>query len=297
MVRREVTSPPSGIPHDPLGARLTPVSDIPPPPGADQPTSTPPPPPPLTPPPPPPPNLSAPAGYVAYQSHATPLGALKRVGGLSKAIVVLTAIVAVATLVTTLLSIGIAGDASDFLAGDLTDDEFRTSLAPLSAVQSIAGVATLATGILTMIWMYRVAVNIRAFGRRTTWHPLFSIFGWFLPPFFLYVIPFLVLREQWKGSDPIVDGTDGWKADEDNRTLWGWFAFYGLLPLVLFVAQIGSVASAGLGTGDVETVAESLDQVSALTFMSAVSVIGAAAFWIVFVRRLTGRHVALTNEA
>jgi hypothetical protein len=222
---------------------------------------------------------------------------VKRVGGLSKAIVILTAIVAAATVITTLLSVSVAGDASDFLAGDLTDDEFRSSLAPLSAVQSIAGVATLATGILTMIWMYRIAANIRAFGRRTTWHPLFSIFGWFLPPFFLYVIPFLVLREQWKGSDPTVDGTDGWKANDDNRTLWGWFAFYGLLPLVLFVAQIGSVASAGLGTGDVETVAESLDQVSALTFMSAVSVVGAAVFWIAFVRQLTRRHVAMTNES
>ena len=257
----------------------------------------PPPPTALTPPPPPPPNLSAPAGYVAYNSNPTPLGALKRVGGLSKAITVLTAIVAAATVITTLLSIGVAGDASDFLAGDLTDDEFRDSLAPLSAVQSIAGVATLATGVVTMIWMYRMACNIRAFGRRTTWSPLFSIFGWFLPPFFLYVIPFLVLREQWKGSEPTVDGTDGWKATDDNRTLWGWFAFYGLLPLVLFVAQIGSVASAGLGTGDIETVAESLDQVGALTFLSAVSVVGAAIFWISFVRQLTRRHVALTNES
>ena len=277
------------------------MSDTPPPPDAGPPPTPPPPPPPSaqhsSAPPPPPPNLSAPAGYVAYDANPTPYGALKRVGGLSKAIVILTAIVAVATVITTLLSIGIAGDASDFLAGDLTDDEFRSSLAPLSAVQSIAGVATLATGVLTMIWMYRIAANIRAFGRRTTWHPLFSIFGWFLPPFFLYVIPFLVLREQWKGSDPHVDGSDGWKANEDNRTLWGWFAFYGLLPVVLFVAQIGSVASAGLGTGDVETVAESLDQVSALTFLSAVSVIGAAIFWITFVRQMTSRHVGLTNES
>ncbi len=273
------------------------MSDIPPPPGVGQPSSTPPPPPPLTPPPPPPPNLSAPAGYVGFQSNPTPYAGVKRVGGLAKAIVILTSIVAAATVITTLLSVSVAGDASDFLAGDLTDDEFRSALAPLSAVQSIAGVATLATGILTMIWMYRIASNIRAFGRRTTWHPLFSIFGWFLPPFFLYVIPFLVLREQWKGSDPIVDGTDGWKANDDNRTLWGWFAFYGLLPLVLFVAQIGSVASAGLGTGDVETVAESLDQVSALTFMSAVSVVGAAVFWIAFVRQLTRRHVTMTNES
>ena len=283
------------MPADRLGARLAPVSDLPPPPGAGQASSTPPPP--TSTPPPPPSGLSAPPGYVGYSSNPTPYVALKRVGGLARVIVILTAIVAAATVITTLLSVGVAGDASDFLAGDLTDDEFRDSLAPLSAVQSIAGVFTLASGVVTMIWMYRMAVNIRAFGRRTTWSPLFSIFGWFLPPFFLYVIPFLVLREQWKGSDPAVDQTDGWKANSDNRTLWGWFVFYGLLPLVLFGAQIGSVASAGLGTGDVETVAESLDQVSALTFLSAVSVVGAAIFWIIFVRQLTRRHVALTSES
>ena len=234
---------------------------------------------------------------MAYDSNPTPLRALKRVGSLSRTIVVLTSIVAVATVIATLLSVGVAGEASDFLSGELTDEEFQDSLAPLSAVQSIAGVATLATGIVTMIWMYRMAGNLRTFGRRTTWSPLFSIFGWFLPPFFLYVIPFLVLREQWKGSDPVVDETDAWKANGDNRALWGWFAFYGLLPLVLFVAQIGSVASGGLGTGDVETVAESLDQVGALTFLSAVSVVGAAVCWIMFVRQLTRRHVALTNES
>lgn len=234
---------------------------------------------------------------MAYDSNPAPLSALKRVGSLSRTIVVLTSIVAVATVIATLLSVGVAGEASDFLSGELTDEEFQDSLAPLSAVQSIAGVATLATGIVTMIWMYRMAGNLRTFGRRTTWSPLFSIFGWFLPPFFLYVIPFLVLREQWKGSDPVVDETDAWKANGDNRALWGWFAFYGLLPLVLFVAQIGSVASGGLGTGDVETVAESLDQVGALTFLSAVSVVGAAVCWIMFVRQLTRRHVALTNES
>ncbi len=100
-----------------------------------------------------------------------------------------------------------------------------------------------------------------------------------------------------EGFRPRVDEADGWKRNGDNRALWGWFVFYGLIPLVLFVAQIGSVASAGLGTGDIETVAESLDEVSALTFLSAVSVVGAAAFWITFVRQLTRRHVALTNES
>jgi hypothetical protein len=219
------------------------------------------------------------------------------VGALSKAIVVLTTIVAVATVVTMLLSIGVAGDASDFLAGDASEDDFRDALAPLNSVQALAGVATLATGVTTIIWMYRMARNVRAFGRRTTWPPLFSIFGWFLPPFFLYVIPLLILRELWKASDSAADdGTESWKRGGDPPVLWGWFVFYGLLPFVFFLAQIGSVAGTGVGTGDIESVAESLDDVGTLVVVSAVSVVGAAICWVVFVRRLTRRHTTLTNE-
>lgn len=275
------------------------MSDVPPPPGDEARPSrpTPPPPPPPTPAPPPPPDLRAPAGYVGYDGHPTPTGAISRVGGLARAIVVLTTIVAAATVLTTLLTVGVTGDASDFLAGQTSEDEFRDALAPLTAVQTLAGAATLATGIVTVIWMYRIATNVRAFGRQTTWHPLFSIFGWFLPPFFLYVIPLLVLREQWKASDPAADdGTDSWKRVPDNPVLWGWFVFYGLLPFVFFVAQIGSVAGAGVGTGDIESVAESLDDVGTLSIVSAVAVVGAAICWVLFVRQLTRRHTALTGE-
>ncbi len=276
-------------------ATVGPVSDIPPPPGAGQ---QPPPPPPSTgtPPPPPPPGLQAPAGYVAY--HSGPTVATKRIGGLAKAIVILTAIAAVVTVITTFVSLAIAGDAEDYLAGDLTDDEFRSAIAPLNATQSLSGLATLATGVLTIIWMFRIASNIRAYGRRTTWHPLFSIFGWLLPPMFLYIIPFLVLREQWKGSDPDgLDGSDDWKSNADNRVLWGWFALYGIFPAILFTVQIGTLLDAGLAGGDLDSLADSIDSAGLLTVVSGALVVGAAATWIVFVRQLTARHTTMTNEA
>jgi hypothetical protein len=273
------------------------VSDIPPPPGAGQ--QPPPPPPPsagAAPPPPPPPGLQAPAGYAAY--HSGPTVATKRIGGLAKAIVILTAIAAVVTVITTFVSLAVAGDAQDYLAGDLTDDEFRSAIAPLNATQSLSGLATLATGVLTIIWMFRIASNIRAYGRRTTWHPLFSIFGWLLPPMFLYIIPFLVLREQWKGSDPDgLDGTDTWKSNADNRVLWGWFALYGIFPAILFTVQIGTLLDAGLAGGDLDSLADSIDSSGLLTVVSGALVVGAAAAWIVFVRQLTARHTTMTNEA
>ncbi|MGB0112358.1 MAG: DUF4328 domain-containing protein [Ilumatobacteraceae bacterium] len=264
------------------------MSDVPPPPGA-----TPPP----TPPPPPPGNLAPPAGYVAFDAPPTQAG-IKRIGGLAKAIVILTAILAVSTVITALLSAGVTQDAKDFLDGSISEDDFTTAIAPLNAVQLVTSLATLATGVLTIMWAYRIATNVRAFGRATTWSPLFAIFGWFLPPMVLYVIPFLVLRELWKASDSTsVDGTDRWKQEPDNRVLWLWLAVFGIIPTVLLAVQIGNFASAGIPSGNMESVAESLEDFAAIGYITAVVNVVAAATWIVFVRQLTERHVRLSGES
>jgi hypothetical protein len=168
---------------------------------------------------------------------------------------------------------------------------------PLNSVQLMVSVATLASGVLTIVWMFRIAKNVRSFGRVTTWSPLFAIFGWFLPPLVLYVIPFLVLRELWKASEPSeVDGTDGWKRSADTPVLWFWFVLFGLVPAVLFAIQIGSFATSGLPAGDIESVADGLDDFGAIGWLTAVLSVAAAAVWVRFVRQLTNRHKLLTDE-
>jgi hypothetical protein len=222
----------------------------------------------------------------------------RRVGGFAIPIVVSTAIVGLGTLIAAFLSAGITTDAADFLAGSIEQSEFEDALMPLNSIQLLVSVATLATGILTVIWMFRIASNVRAFGRATTWAPLFAIFGWFLPPLILYIIPFLVLRELWKASEPdVVDGTDSWKRTPDNPLLWVWFVLFGLLPAVLFAVQVGSFATGGVPTGDIESVAEGLDEFGAVGWLTAVLTAAAAVVWIQVVRQLTQRHKRLTNES
>ncbi len=248
------------------------------------------------PPPPPPPDLAPPPGFAASDLASTQRG-VSRIGGLAKAIIAATAVVAVATILTAVFSASAAQDATDFLAGDLTEDEFQEAIAAASGVQLVTGVATLATGVLTIMWAFRIANNVRAFGRATTWSPLFAIFGWFLPPMVLYVIPFLVLRELWKASDPTsLDGTDRWKKQSDNPVLWVWFVIFGLVPAVLLVVQIGSFASAGLPESNLESFAEQLEDFGALGWVTALVNTVAAVVWIVFVRQLTARHTQLTHE-
>jgi hypothetical protein len=273
------------------------VSDVPPPPSGDDAVS-PPPPPSATTPPPPPGGLTPPPGYVGYESAPTPTGGIRRIGGLATAVVVSTIVVAVGTIVAAFITASVTTDAADFLAGSISQDEFEDAIVPLNSVQLLVSVATLATGIFTIIWMFRIAGNVRAFGRATTWSPLFAIFGWFLPPMVLYVIPFLVLRELWKASEPThVDGSDTWKRVPDNPLLWAWFVLFGLLPAVLFAIQIGSFATGGRPTGDIESVAENLDDFGAIGWLTALLNLAAAAVWVPFVRQLTRRHTRLTNEA
>ncbi len=212
-------------------------------------------------------------------------------------IMVSTVIVALGTLVSAFLSASIATDAADFLAGSTSQSDFENAIIPLNSVQLLVSVATLATGVLTIIWMFRIAQNVRAFGRATTWSPLFAIFGWFLPPLVLYVIPFLVLRELWKASESTaVDGSDTWKRASDNPVLWVWFVLFGIIPAILFAVQIGSFASGGLPTGDIESVAEGLDEFGAIGWLTALLTVAAAVVWVRFVRQLTQRHRQLTNE-
>lgn len=235
---------------------------------------------------------------MAYQQHPAPAGGTKRIAGVAKGVAILTAVVAVGTVASTLMSAGVSTDAKDFLAGSITDDEFRDAIAPLNGIQLVTSLATVATGVLTIIWMFRMAGNVRSYGRMTTWSPLFAIFGWFLPPMVLYVIPFLVLRELWKASEPTtVDGTDGWKRAEDTPLLWAWFVLFGVLPAILFAVQIGSFAANGLPTGDLDSIADTLDDFGTLGYLSAALNVAAAVVWISFVRRLTQRHRQLTSES
>jgi hypothetical protein len=220
---------------------------------------------------------------------------VRRVGGLAKAGTILVPIVAAVTVLQTVLSAGVVDDAEAYLAGDTTDDEFQDAVVALSSVGLLASLATLAAGVVTIIWMYRIATNVRTFGRRTTWNPLFAVFGWFLPPLVLYVIPFLVLRELWKASDADA-GDDDWRSTGDTVLLWIWFVVFGLLPSVLFVLEIGSVATSGIGGGALESQAEALDDFGAVQTLAAILSVLAAATWVPFVRRLTDRHTALTGE-
>ncbi len=266
------------------------MSETPPTPPGQQPGAAPPP-------PPPPPNLSAPPGYAAYD-HQPSVGALAPVGGLTTATVIVTSIVGVLSLVGALVQGLVRDDARDFLAGNATEDDFLESYLPSAGVGLIASVAQLATVILTMILLFRVAKNVRTLGRRTTWGPGWAIGGWFVPPLVLYVIPFLMFREMWKASDPDVPaGDEGWRDRSAGAIITVWWILFGLVPIALFAMQGANAVGGGLATGDTEALAELLADNYALTVISGVVTLLSAIAYIALLRGLTDRHRRLTGES
>ena len=151
---------------------------------------------------------------------------------------------------------------------------------------------------LSVIWMFRVASNVRALGRRTTFAPLFAIFGWVLPPI-LFVLPLLVLREVWKASDPNTPvGSDGWKASTENRTLYLWFLFYGVVSTALTALSVASLFDSALSF---DTDTTSLAEVAAATSPTlllaggVVSVVSGL-LWARVIQEFTARHAQFTGE-
>jgi len=219
---------------------------------------------------------------------------LRRVGGLAKALVVLLAVYVAVTILAAILTQSVLGDVEDFLDGSISEDELTDALGPTLGLGFVQGGVTIALVVLTMIWMYRIAGNHRSIGRRTTWAAGWAIGGWFLPPV-LFVIPFLMLMEMWKASEPTSPpGDEGWRRASVSPLVPIWWVLYGVLPLVLIIT--GRNPLRGIG-GDIDDVAEQFDEQRTQSLLQSIlSVLAAIAFGLL-VRAMTDRHTRLTGEA
>ena len=183
-------------------------------------------------------------------------------------------------------------DAQDLLDRAISAEEFVERAAPYLLMSVVQGIATVATAVLTMIWMFRIAANHRALHRGGTWGPGWAIGGWFVPPL-LFVIPTLMFRELWKASDPDVPIGGDWRRTRTSPLVPLWFAVYSLVPLGLLVGQ--STGGISLAASEDEMAQQVLDDRGATIVSASVSVAGALVF-VLLVRGLTRRHRRLTGE-
>lgn len=245
--------------------------------------------PPPPPPPPPPGQWSAPP-----PAAGAPTGT-HRIGRISRGLVTLLAIMAPLQALGVVSSFSTVRDARRFLAGEIDEDAFLEASALDGSL--IAQLLVIPVAILTMIWMYRMAVNLRSLGRQEpTWSPGWAIGGWFVPPCAIYVIPWLMFTELWRGSDPAVAPYDpSWRRRPVSPIVHVWWILYGLVPLVGIITTASSLTRIG-DFGDARAAAESLDQNFRITVVLSIISVVTTVVYLQLVRQLSARHMRCTGE-
>ena len=242
-------------------------------------------------PPPPPPNMAPPPGYVPYgASTRGAYAAFQRVGGLAKWLTIVLIVLVPVLLWTMINSFSVRSEAKDFLAGRVSEDDLKDKIAASAGIGVISLIVLIATAVLTIIWMYRIAKNLQVMNRVATWKPGWAIAGWFVPPLVLYVVPFLMFRDLWKGSDP--DTSHDWRSNRASPIITIWWILFGLAPIVFISA---TVATFSIDSSTSKQAKDLVDRFG-VSIASSLAQIGAALCFVVLVRQLTARHQQVTYE-
>jgi hypothetical protein len=208
-------------------------------------------------------------------------GAGQSLSALSTALTVLLPICAVASLIFA---------AALFNRADLLDDPLNASFTEAEdADNAVAGgiviffLATLATGVVWVIWQFRHAKNARALGQPSgELGPGWAIGGWFIP-LASWVLPQLQLMQAAKASDP----TGRRSVPPLVFVWWGLWAAGGLLFLIS--GRFGGEELDGFATqSDIEDF-QSADQMAAL---GSLVLAAAAIAGMLLVRTLSARQQA-----
>jgi len=255
----------------------------------------PPPPPPHIPPPPsaaPPPGTGMGGGYGFAQQP------LQRVASIAKAITVLLWISLPLQAVGLATSFTVLDRARKFLDGTIDEDAFLD--ASVSTIGSAASILTLPIAILTFVWMYRMATNLRTLGRQgLSWSPRWAIGGWFTPPC-VFVVPWLVFKELWRASDPEIAPYDtSWKQRPVSPLVNAWWVLYGLVPLLNIITGVQTIADLPqlIDENDTaRTTAQNYVDTFSVSIVVGVASIAATVVYLMLVSRLTARHTACTGE-
>ena len=100
---------------------------------------------------------------------------LARVGGVAKAAMILVAATGLTGILSWVAGRVVLDDAEAFLDGTLSSDDFTSSIAVYGLLTVVQGAVSLASAVLVIVWMYRIAANHKALHRTGTWGPGWAI--------------------------------------------------------------------------------------------------------------------------
>ena len=133
----------------------------------------------------------------------------------------------VATIATNVLLAGVVfveiGILSDLIAARPVDiDMVETNTDRGVALGSVSLVILVVTAIAWWVWQYRAQANLRAMGRASLEHRPWAAVGWWLVPIASLWMPFKVMRELWKASEPVHDPAAWARVDAWVGLGWWW---------------------------------------------------------------------------
>ncbi|MGH9117226.1 MAG: DUF4328 domain-containing protein [Acidimicrobiales bacterium] len=179
------------------------------------------------------------------------------------------------------------GRVNDYAADAISDDELLAGIGVYLAASLASGLLQVGTGVVTIIWQWRLAKNTQLMHRPgLTFGPGWAIAGWLIPCV-NFVVPYLQLRELWKASDwSYAAGDTEWKQAPVGPVLPMWVAAWIANSFVAVYAQL-SVPATG---DDVEAVAEQFSEVITAAVPGYLIAIAAALMFLIVVQQLTERH-------
>jgi Domain of unknown function (DUF4328) len=251
--------------------------------------------------PPPPPAMGPPPGYVAYGDVGAVNRSTQRIGGLAKALWVLLLIYIPLSALNVIATVQLNHKAKQFLEDGSQASKDSFTNASRVNLGSLAGYLVIPIAVLTILWMFRMAGNVRALGRPgLRFAPGWAIGGWFTPPCIVYAVPWLMFRELWKASDPeIGPGDPSWRDQKVPAIVNVWWVCYGLVPLLGIFTAAG-VISQLRNTGDsderLRDLADQLDKYLPLNIGIAAVGMLSGVVYLLLVRQLSDRHMRATRE-
>jgi hypothetical protein len=225
------------------------------------------------------------AGWGTPPGEYAPTTQWRNLRGLTTALTVLFSIHIVLLALLVIGAINHLSVLSDHESGGLVFDTKAVNDAQAfpAAMLLLAGLVGIATFVLLIIWLYRAAKNNEALGRHNPrLGPGWAIGGWFIPIAW-WVIPFIVLDDVWRGSDPSIPrGDPSWRRSKTFPAIWAWAVTAAILTIP------NAIASSG---GDVRAdEPEKVRRDDILRIIAAAGGIIAAVLAIVVIRKVAARQ-------
>lgn len=116
---------------------------------------------------------------------------------------------------------------------------FVADLAIYLGVSIVTLIVILGNFLLVAVWTLRARRNLDLIGARDlTWTPAWAAGGWLIP-FANLAVPFLVLQEVWKASNPRALLPHGWSLTKAPKRLAVWWGFWVAGSLLFVVTELG----------------------------------------------------------